>query len=96
MKLRIVFRRQASEEVLEAAHRYDEKWPGLGADFVTEVDAVLKAVQRRPALYARVDGEIRRALTRRFPFAVFYVVDEDALVVLAVLNCAREPGSWRK
>jgi hypothetical protein len=27
---------------------------------------------------------------------VFYVVDDDALIVLAVLNCARGPGSWRK
>ncbi len=96
MKLRVVFRHLASDELLDAARNYELKMPGLGADFVTEADALLARAAKYPEMYPRVEGVVRRGLLRRFPYAVFYIVDDDALVVLAVFNCAREPGSWRR
>jgi len=96
VKLRVVFRRQASEELLEAARNYDQKSLGLGADFVEEVEVLLERVVRHPEMYPVVERDARRGLLRRFPYAVFYLVTDDAVVVLAVFNCTREPGSWRR
>lgn len=41
--------------------------------------------------------QIRRALTRRFPFALYYIIDTSRgrVVVLAVLPAAANPARWR-
>ena len=38
---------------------------------------------------------VRRALLRRFPFAVYYLVEAERIVVLAVLHVARDPRLWQ-
>jgi plasmid stabilization system protein ParE len=42
-----------------------------------------------------VDHEVRRALTRRFPYAIFYLVDEEQVVVIAVFHSSRDPKEWK-
>ena len=44
----------------------------------------------------RVATEARRALLRRFPYAVYFTVDREELVVLAVLHVARDPSEWQR
>ena len=34
------------------------------------------------------------ALVKRFPYAVFFVIDGEQIVVLAVLHQATDPASW--
>lgn len=46
---------------------------------------------------ADVDVEgIRRALLRRFPYAVYFAVEESTVVVLTVLHAHRDPAAWQK
>ena len=40
--------------------------------------------------------EIRRLMTRRFPYGVFYLVEATSVVVLAVFHAKRDPGQWRR
>ena len=40
--------------------------------------------------------EIRRAMTRRFPYGVFYLSEASAVVVLAVFHAKRDPLEWRR
>jgi hypothetical protein len=42
-----------------------------------------------------VSKGIRRAMLRRFPFGVFFVVDDDWSTVVAVMHLHRDPGSWK-
>jgi plasmid stabilization system protein ParE len=59
------------------------------------LDAALLAIEKRPLAYQEVEGEVRRALTRRFPYGVFCVVEPQRIVVLAVLHTARDPQVWK-
>jgi plasmid stabilization system protein ParE len=45
-------------------------------------------------MFARVHGEVRRAMVSRFPYAVFYRVEAKQVVVLTVLHTARDPRLW--
>jgi len=45
-------------------------------------------------MFARVHGEVRRAVVSRFPYAVFYRVEPKRVVVLAVLHMAGDPKLW--
>jgi hypothetical protein len=38
---------------------------------------------------------VRRALVRRFPYAVFYRVESDAPVIIACVHCRSHPRRWQ-
>ena len=91
---RLVVQARAAEEIAAAHAWYDGQAPGLGAEFVRAVDAVLQRIAREPALHALVHGRVRRALLRRFPYGVFYAESGDTVVVLAVVHARRHPRHW--
>lgn len=39
---------------------------------------------------------VRRALLRRFPYALFFHVEDDALIVIACFHASRDPSQWQK
>ena len=82
---------------LDEAHAwYLEQRPGLGGQFLRAVDACIGAILHHPEAYQLVDRKMRRALLRRFPYAVFFEVGEAEILVYAVFHCARDPRSWKR
>jgi len=88
-------RPEAESDLDEAARWYEEQRPGLGSKFLDEVLRVLSAISGQPEGFPVVHREIRRAVTRRFPFGVYYLVGRTDLVVLAVMHGSRDPASWK-
>lgn len=93
---RLVIRPEAEADVAEAARWYEDRWQGLGTEFVEEVERALAAVAEEPLRHPRIRAAARRALTRRFPYAIFYLFDNKKVTVLAVVHTARRPGTWRR
>jgi hypothetical protein len=52
-------------------------------------------IRERPLVYQIVEGDVRRPLTRRFPYGVFFPTEPRRIVVLAVLHTARDPRVWQ-
>jgi plasmid stabilization system protein ParE len=81
---------------LDEAHLwYYRQAPGLAAAFLASVNTCLASIQRHPEAHALVDPTMRRALLRRFPYAVFYEIESAEIVVYAVFHGARDPRAWR-
>ena len=95
MTYALLIRPEAESDMLEAYAWYEERKPGLGGEFLNAVDACLEAIRRHPLAYATVKGEARRALMKRFPYGIFYVVDEGQIAILACLHAKRRPGILR-
>ena len=95
MSYRVVFRPQAQAELLEARDWYEARQDGLGDEFSTAVDATVSNIRERPLSYPRVHNEIRRAILPRFPYAVFFQLFEDEILVLAVIRGRRHPRTWQ-
>lgn len=95
MKLAVVFRARAEAEFEEAQAWYEKRAPGLGQAFVSSVQAAIERIRRAPRQSPPVDGDVRRALVRRFPYGVFYLAQEDRVVVIAVFHSSRDPSDWR-
>src|SRR5438874_13780393 len=72
-------------DIEQAARYYDGKKAGLGADFTEELERVIAVIANSPLRYSVRFGAWRRANLRRFPYAVFYQIFEDAPVIFAVL-----------
>ena len=96
MSHELVLRPEAEADALEAYRWYNEQLPGLGEEFLSELDHALETVRANPELFRKLHREFRRVLTRRFPYAVFYVIAGDRVVVFAILHTARDPRLWRK
>lgn len=95
MSLPLVFRSAAQTEFDEAAAWYEGQKPGLGNDFVAEVQQVLGTIANHPPRYPVVLGDVREALVPRFPYCVYYRVKTDHVVVLAVFHTSRDPSIWQ-
>lgn len=88
MKVRIS--RDAKTDIRLASQWYEEQREGLGAEFIDSVDEGIKRIGDNPLAYRVVAGDNRRANLERFPYALFYKVHDD-VVVVACLHAARNP-----
>jgi len=91
----IRLRDAAEADVGDALAWYRERGHELGDQFVQALDQCLESIQRNPLAFARVHGEIRRALLRRFPYCDFYIIAASEVVVLACLHGHRDPRIWQ-
>jgi toxin ParE1/3/4 len=85
----------ARADAQEAAAWYEAERPGLGVEFVLELDRAVEKVAEAPLSYAPVSGSVRRVLMRRFPYAVYFVFDRDEIEIFAILHQARAAETWQ-
>jgi toxin ParE1/3/4 len=95
MSLPLVVRHAGRAELDEAASWYESQRPGLGVEFVTEVQEVLDTIAAQPKRFPVAVGEVREAAVSRFPYYVYYRVKSDRLVVIAVFHSSRDPSVWQ-
>lgn len=95
MGKKFIVRREAEAEINEAFVWYEEHVPGLGSDFLVQIDACFSIIEKTPELYPVVHKEIRMAILRRFPYEVLYIVDKTRISVLAVFHAKRNPKHWK-
>jgi plasmid stabilization system protein ParE len=96
MARELVVRPEAEAELAEAFKWYEERVPGLGTDFLLAVDAAFHSILRNPQQYSQVYRTVRRALLRRFPYAIFFVADAARVTVIAVFHAKRNPKKWQQ
>ena len=93
---RVIFTQAARLELIEAQDWYEGEAPGLGRRFRAAIDALAERMSANPCQFPVVFKSVRRALLRRFPYALFFVVDGDTLFVIACFHASRDPAQWQK
>jgi plasmid stabilization system protein ParE len=95
---RVIVRPLAVEDIASAATWYEAQHPGLGIDLTDEIIRALRRAQEAPELFRilRLRDGMRRVLTERFPYRVFFTVNDDILHVHAVLHGAQHDRRWRR
>ncbi len=92
MPARIVFRRIAKTEMDESIAWYENQREQLGLEFAVEIDRTLENISRNPIQFSLIRGEVRRALLRRFPYGVHYILEENRVVVIGIFHFKRDPA----
>src|SRR5881394_75279 len=96
MSFELIIRPEAEADALEAFRWYNEQVPGLGQEFLAEIDNALESILAHPAANRKLYREYRRGLTRRFPYSIFYVIYGERVIVFGILHAARDPRVWKK
>jgi len=78
----MIIRPEAEADLVRARAWYERQREGLGAAFLLCVEEVLERIGRTPEMYTAVYHDVRRALTRRFPYAVYYRIAGHELEVI--------------
>jgi plasmid stabilization system protein ParE len=84
----------AEQEMLDAAAYYEHRVDGLGRAFLDSIVLAIKDIGDFPERWPVVRQEVRRRLISRFPYSLFYRVDPEEVIVLAVAHQHRRPAYW--
>ena len=95
MSRAFIVRPAAEDDLVAARAWYEGRRAGLGDEFIEQVDVAFARIQRMPLVPAVKHRDARRVLLKRFPYAVFYHVDDDQITVLAVYHTSRDPQGWQ-
>ena len=90
----VVFLAPAEQEMRESAQFYETRLPGLGMEFLNEVEKAAARIAEHPNAGTQLRGQIRRRMLRRFPFGLLYRIEEEEIVITVVMHLHRRPGYW--
>ena len=65
-------------------------------EFLEELRATYGRIVEGPFRYQDLRLGIRRALLRRFPHCVYFAVEGEVIVILAILHPHRDPAEWQR
>ena len=91
MSYSIYVRGAAERDVAEAQLWYEQQQMGLAGEFNVEFSAALERIAETPFIYPQRYRGIRRAVLRRFPFLVWYRVEDTRITVLACTHGKANP-----
>jgi plasmid stabilization system protein ParE len=92
----VIFTRPARAELIHAQDWYENEVPGLGRQFRAAPDATVTRISADPWQFPIIHKKVRRALFRRFPYALMFVIEADgALTVIACFHGSRDPARWQ-
>lgn len=96
MNYNLIIRPEAEQDLNETFKWYEDKRKGLGYDFLLRVEAGLKFIEKNPKVFSTIYKGVRRYIIKRFPYKIFYHVDDSKIIILAVLYSGRDPELIRK
>ena len=82
---------EVEDDAISGFSWYETKSPGLGDEFLRMFYACAGDIPRHPLLYQRAHNEFRRCLLRRFPYAIYFTINNDNIIVAGLFYCARAP-----
>lgn len=98
MPCQLIIRPEAEADISDAALWYNAEQPGLGTEFLEQVQICLHRAASNPYLFQRLRHrpDVRRVLTQRFPYRIFFVLGDNTVVVFRVLHNARHDREWKR
>jgi len=89
MTYTVGFTAGALQDLREAQAWYEDKHPSLGARFSDAVERQARSLQSMPEKYRKVHKDIHLCSVPKFPFELYYQI-EDSRVVILVVHAVRQ------
>lgn len=84
MSYGLIIQSKAIIDIQEAFEWYEEQNPGLGFDFIEEVENGYDKICNYPTYYAAINSHFRRLKINRFPYLIVYEIQYDSVIITAV------------
>jgi plasmid stabilization system protein ParE len=87
---------EVSDDIAEAVNWYRRERSDLGSEFIETVYRYLEEILATPLTRRLVYKDYRRGFMQRFPYAIYYRVEKDEIIVALVFHTARNPAMIRR
>jgi hypothetical protein len=94
MKIKIL--ESASQDLIDGYRFYEKQSEGLGTYFLDTLYSDIDSLAIYAGIHPIYFDKYNRALSKRFPFAIYYRIENDTVLVYAILDCRRSPAWIRK
>jgi len=94
MKIKIL--NSANRDLIDGYYFYEKQAEGLGTYFLDTLFSDIDSLKIYAGIHSMHFEKYHRLLSKRFPFAVYYCVENDIVLIHAVLDCRRNPAWMRK
>jgi plasmid stabilization system protein ParE len=94
MKYSLTIRKEAELDIESAFNYLETQRLGLGHDFLLCIEEALSKIERNPLAYSTIHKELRRIAIRRFQYRIFYLINNQQVIVSAVFHVKRDPQAW--
>ena len=87
MVYKLIIKPKSQQDIREAMEWYKNQNINLPEKFLEKIDESLVKIQKNPQHYQKRYKEIRQAIVDRFPYTIYYFIEEELklIVVIGVL-----------
>lgn len=86
---------RAQQDLADARDFLERQYEELGKQLGEQVERSIRRIEQNPLASTIVDEGIRRVLTHRFPYGVYFKVVEQQIRVIGIIHQSRDPSAWR-
>ncbi len=98
MQYELIITTIAQFDILEASDWYEGRRNGLGKLFMLSLEKRIELILKNPLGFALIYKQIRRANTQKFPYSLYYRVNENTnqVTIVAVIHNSRSVQVWKQ
>lgn len=65
-------------------------------DRIRLVEDIWDTIADNPQIYPVIHRDSRGAVINKFPFGLYIRVENNLIIIVAVMHASREPSNWKK
>ncbi len=92
--INLIVRPHAQADIDEALAWYYPRDAVVAQRFLAELEHIFDRVSQNPGQFPSMAEPIQRALFRKFPYALYFIVGGNLAAVVAVLHQRKRPIGW--
>ena len=89
--MNIVITESAAGDIADGYQFYEEKELGLGSYFEASIFSDLRSLHLYAGIHELWFDKFFRKVCGTFPYAIFYQIEDDEVLIYAVLDLRRDP-----
>ena len=93
--MKYVFHPDALAEYADTVKYYANQSSQTAQAFINSIEDTVYRIRESSTRYPEIDEDVRRCMVRKFPHAVLYLIEQDYILIIAVMHCSREPNYWK-
>jgi toxin ParE1/3/4 len=90
------FHHSAKDELKDSIDYFEDIKSGLGKRFLREVYSSIKRIQFSPNSWPKFTKNTRRCFTNKFPYSIIYFIEDNEIIIVAIMHQKRKPNYWIK
>lgn len=91
MEFEVIVKTPAEQDITDTLEWYIEQAEHLSVEWLADFELNLKFIAQNPQLFQKRYGQIRIVFLEKFPYGIYYTVQEKTIFVQAVLHTSRNP-----